>query len=160
MTTPQDTEQYIHRAAVDAEGNRIGKITKVYLDDQTGQPLWVLVETGLFGTRQSFAPIHGSRVDGELVVLAVSKDQVKDAALNLMRFFEDESCGQCTPCRVGTQKAATLMEQRVWNRDLLDELSQAMRDASICGLGQAASNPLTTVIKYFPNEFAPKEAAE
>lgn len=79
MTTPQDTEEYIHRAAVDAEGDRIGKITKVYLDDQTGQPLWVLVETGLFGTRQSVAPIHGSRFDGDLVVLAVSKDQVKDA---------------------------------------------------------------------------------
>ena len=79
MTIPQDTEQYIRRAAVDAEGNRIGKVTKVYLDDQTGQPEWILVETGLFGTRQSFAPIRGSRVDGELVVLAVSKDQVKDA---------------------------------------------------------------------------------
>ena len=80
MTTPQDTEQYIRRAAVDADGNRIGKITKVYLDDQAGQPEWVLVETGLFGTRQSFAPIRGSRFDGEqLVVLAVSKDQVKGA---------------------------------------------------------------------------------
>ena len=80
MTTPQDTEQYIRRAAVDADGNRIGKITKVYLDDQTGQPEWILVETGLFGTRQSFAPIRGSRFDGDqLVVLAVSKDQVKDA---------------------------------------------------------------------------------
>ena len=79
MTTPQDNEQYIRRAAVDAEGNRIGKITKVYLDDQTRQPEWILVETGLFGTRQSFAPVHGSRFDGELVVLAVSKDQVKDA---------------------------------------------------------------------------------
>jgi hypothetical protein len=80
MTTPQDTEQYIRRAAVDADGNRIGKITKVYRDEQTGQPQWLLVETGLLGTRQSFAPIHGSRLDGEqLVVLAVSKDQVKDA---------------------------------------------------------------------------------
>jgi PRC-barrel domain len=79
MITPQDTPDYIHRAAVDPEGNRIGKITKVYHNDQTGQPLWVLVETGLFGTRQSFAPVHGSRLDGELVVLAVSKDQVKDA---------------------------------------------------------------------------------
>jgi len=79
MTTPQDNEQYIRRAAVDAEGNRIGKITKVYDDDQTGQPRWILVETGMFGTRQSFAPVHGSRFDGELVVLAVSKDQVKDA---------------------------------------------------------------------------------
>jgi len=65
MTSPQDAQQqYLCHVAVDAEGNRIGKITKVYLDDQTGQPLWVLVETGLFGTRQSFAPIHGSRVDG------------------------------------------------------------------------------------------------
>ena len=79
MTTPQDNEQYIRRAAVDAEGNRIGKITKVYLDDQTGQPEWILVETGLFGTRQSFAPIRGSEIDGERVVLTVSKDQVKDA---------------------------------------------------------------------------------
>jgi uncharacterized protein YrrD len=79
MTTSQDAQQYIHRAAVDAEGNRIGKISQVYFDDQTGQPLWFLVETGLFGTRNSFAPIHGSRVDGERVVLTVSKDQVKDA---------------------------------------------------------------------------------
>lgn len=109
-----------------------------------------------FGTLEKYGCFIGSAA----VVILSDKDQVKDAALNLMRFFEDESCGQCTPCRVGTQKAATLMEQRVWNRDLLDELSQAMRDASICGLGQAASNPLTTVIKYFPEEFAPKEAAE
>jgi PRC-barrel domain protein len=80
MTTSQDPQDYIRRVAVDADGNRIGKITKVYHDDQTGQPLWVLVETGLFGTRQSFAPVHGSRFDGEqLVLLAVSKDQVKDA---------------------------------------------------------------------------------
>jgi hypothetical protein len=80
MTTSQDPRDYVRRVAVDAEGNRIGKITKVYHDDQTGQPLWILVETGLFGTRQSFAPVHGSRFDGErLVVLAVSKDQVTDA---------------------------------------------------------------------------------
>lgn len=79
MTTQQDPQQYIHRAAVDGEGNRIGKISKVYLDDQTGAPKWVLVETGLFGTKDSFAPVHGSRFDEELVVLAVSKDQVKDA---------------------------------------------------------------------------------
>jgi hypothetical protein len=79
MTTSHDAQDYVHRAAVDAEGDRIGKISKMYLDDQTGQPLWVLVETGLFGTRQSLAPVHGSRLDGELVVLAVSKDQVKNA---------------------------------------------------------------------------------
>jgi formate dehydrogenase len=77
-----------------------------------------------------------------------------------MRFFEDESCGQCTPCRVGTQKAVALMQRPVWDRDLLDELSQVMRDASICGLGQAAANPLTTVMTYFPDEFMPREAAE
>lgn len=79
MTPPQDPQQYIHRVAADGEGNRIGKVSQVYNDDSTGQPLWVLVETGLFGTRQSFAPIHGSQVNGEVVVLAVSKDQVKDA---------------------------------------------------------------------------------
>jgi formate dehydrogenase len=91
-------------------------------------------------------------------VILSDRDDMKAVALNLMKFFEDESCGQCTPCRVGTQKAALLMQKPVWDRQLLDELSQAMRDASICGLGQAASNPLTTVIKYFPDEF--KDAAE
>ncbi len=109
-----------------------------------------------FGTLEKYGCFIGSAA----VVILSDKDEVKDAALNLMRFFEDESCGQCTPCRVGTQKAATLMERRVWDRDLLNELSQVMRDASICGLGQAASDPLTTVIKYFPEEFSPKEAAE
>jgi PRC-barrel domain protein len=79
MTASQDRPDYGHRAAIDCEGNRIGKVSKVYLDKQTGKPRWVLVETGLFGTRQSFAPIQGSRLDGELVVLAVSKDQVKNA---------------------------------------------------------------------------------
>ncbi len=109
-----------------------------------------------FGTLEKYGCFIGSAA----VVILSDKDQVKDAALNLMRFFEDESCGQCTPCRVGTQKAAMLMKEPNWNSELLEELSQAMRDASICGLGQAASNPLTTVIKYFPEEFAPKEAAE
>src|SRR5438876_4634699 len=101
---------------------------------------------------------YGCFIGSAAIIILSEQDSVKGAALNLMRFFEDESCGQCTPCRVGTQKAALLMEKRVWNRELLDELSQAMRDASICGLGQAASNPLSSVIKYFPDEF--KEAAE
>ena len=79
MTNSQNPPDYIHRAAVDAEGNRIGKISQMFLDDKTGQPEWLLVETGLFGTRQSFAPVRGSKLDGELVMLAVSKDQVKDA---------------------------------------------------------------------------------
>jgi formate dehydrogenase beta subunit len=109
-----------------------------------------------FGTLEKYGCFIGSAA----VIILSDKDDVKAAALNLMRFFEDESCGQCTPCRVGTQKAATLMQQPVWDRSLLDELSQAMRDASICGLGQAASNPLSTVIKYFPDEFMPKEAAQ
>jgi len=109
-----------------------------------------------FGTLEKYGCFIGSAA----VIILSEKDSVKAAALNLMRFFEDESCGQCTPCRVGTQKAALLMEKPVWNRQLLEELGQAMRDASICGLGQAASNPLTSVIKYFPEEFTPKEAAE
>lgn len=71
-----------------------------------------------------------------------------------MRFFSHESCGQCTPCRVGTEKAAVLMEQPVWDQPLLEELCQVMQDASICGLGQAAPNPLRCAIKYFPEEFA------
>jgi NADH:ubiquinone oxidoreductase subunit F (NADH-binding) len=109
-----------------------------------------------FGTLEKYGCFIGSAA----VIILSEQDSVKDAALNLMKFFEDESCGQCTPCRVGTQKAAILMEKPVWDRELLDQLSQAMRDASICGLGQAASNPLTSVIKYFPEEFVPKEAAE
>ena len=77
-------------------------------------------------------------------------DDMKAVALNLMKFFEDESCGQCTPCRVGTEKAAKLMASGPWNDALLTELANAMRDASICGLGQAAPNPLCRVLKYFP----------
>ena len=107
-----------------------------------------------FGTLEKYGCFIGSAA----VVILSDQDSVKGAALNLMKFFEDESCGQCTPCRVGTEKAAVLMQQPVWNRALLDELGQAMRDASICGLGQAASNPLTSVIKYFPDEF--RDAAE
>src|SRR5690348_3264378 len=101
-----------------------------------------------FGTQKKY----GSFVGSHAVVIQSAKDDMKAVALNLMKFFEDESCGQCTPCRVGTEKAAKLMEQGPWNKDLLEELSQLMRDASICGLGQAASNPLICVLKYFPDE--------
>jgi formate dehydrogenase len=107
-----------------------------------------------FGTLEKYGCFIGSAA----IVVLSDKDDVKGAALNLMRFFEDESCGQCTPCRAGTQKAVMLMQQKAWDRELLGELSDAMRDASICGLGQAASNPLTTVIKYFPEEFGGAEA--
>jgi formate dehydrogenase beta subunit len=109
-----------------------------------------------FGTLEKYGCFIGSAA----VVILSQVDRVRDAALNLMKFFEDESCGQCTPCRAGTEKAVLLMQQPVWNQELLGQLSQAMRDASICGLGQAASNPLTSVIKYFPDEFRPQEAAE
>jgi formate dehydrogenase beta subunit len=107
-----------------------------------------------FGTLEKYGCFIGSAA----IVILSQQDSVRGAAVNLMRFFEDESCGQCTPCRAGTEKAVLLMERPVWNTQLLEELSQAMRDASICGLGQAAANPLTSVIKYFPDEF--KDAAE
>ena len=109
-----------------------------------------------FGTLEKYGCFIGSAA----VVIFSQQDDVRDVALNLMRFFEDESCGQCTPCRSGTQKARMLMERGIWDPDLLGELGQVMRDASICGLGQAASNPLACVIKYFPELLAPKEAAE
>jgi NADH:ubiquinone oxidoreductase subunit F (NADH-binding)/NADH:ubiquinone oxidoreductase subunit E len=102
-----------------------------------------------FGTLEKYGCFIGSAA----VIVLSDKDDIQAAALNLMRFFEDESCGQCTPCRSGTQKAVNLMERGVWDTDLLGELSQCMRDASICGLGQAASNPLSSVIRFFPHLF-------
>jgi formate dehydrogenase beta subunit len=101
-----------------------------------------------FGTLEP----HGCFVGSHAVVILSDKDDMKAAALNLMRFFEDESCGQCTPCRAGTEKAVRLMANGPWDEALLNELSGAMRDASICGLGQAAPNPLACVFRYFPEE--------
>ena len=95
---------------------------------------------------------HGCFIGSAAVIVLSQHDKARDAALNMMRFFEDESCGQCTPCRVGTAKAARLMEAPKWDAALLEELSQAMADASICGLGQAAPNPIRCVIKHFPHE--------
>jgi formate dehydrogenase len=95
---------------------------------------------------------HGCFIGSAAVIVLSQKDKARDAALNLMRFFEHESCGQCTPCRVGTAKAAHLMEARKWDQALLEELSVAMADASICGLGQAAPNPIRCVAKHFPGE--------
>ena len=95
---------------------------------------------------------HGAFIGSAAVVILSNRDKAAKAAVNLMKFFHDESCGQCTPCRVGTAKALTLMKQGKWDQPLLGELSQAMMDASICGLGQAAPNPALTVMKYFPNE--------
>jgi len=103
-----------------------------------------------FGTLEKYGCFVGSHA----VVILSDKDDMKAVALNLMKFFEDESCGQCTPCRVGTEKAAKLMARGPWNEALLNELSDAMRDASICGLGQAAPNPLVSVFKYFRDDLA------
>ena len=95
---------------------------------------------------------YGCFVGSHAVVILSDQDNTKDAALNLMRFFEDESCGQCTPCRVGTEKSVKLMERNQWDTLLLKDIGQAMADASICGLGQAAANPLLSVMKFFPDE--------
>jgi formate dehydrogenase len=95
---------------------------------------------------------HGCFVGSHAVVILSDQDDTKAVALNLMRFFEDESCGQCTPCRNGTEKAVQLMGARSWNAELLADLSQVMADASICGLGQAAPNPVKCVFKYFPED--------
>ena len=94
----------------------------------------------------------GCFIGSAAVIILSQRDRARDAALNLMHFFADESCGQCTPCRVGTEKAVGLLSQPSWDTSLLDELSRAMADASICGLGQAAPNPIACVIKYFPEE--------
>ncbi len=95
---------------------------------------------------------HGCFVGSHAVVILSDRDSMRDIALNLMRFFEDESCGQCTPCRVGTEKAVKLMGQPSWDAPLLEELSRSMADASICGLGQAAANPVLSVLRYFREE--------
>ena len=95
---------------------------------------------------------HGSFIGSAAIVILSDKDSVKDAALNMLRFFEDESCGQCTPCRVGCEKAVKLMEKDAWDKPLLEELCNVMVDASICGLGQAAPNPILLTMKHFPEE--------
>ena len=101
-----------------------------------------------FGTLEE----HGCFIGSAAVIVLSDKDDVRSAALNLTRFFEDESCGQCTPCRAGTEKAAQLMASGNWDKTLLDDLCSAMADASICGLGQAAPNPIRSVFRYFPED--------
>jgi formate dehydrogenase len=97
---------------------------------------------------------HGCFIGSAAVVVLSDQDDLKAAALNLMRFFRHESCGQCTPCRLGTAKAAALMERPHWDTALLRDLSAAMRDASICGLGQAAPNPVLSLLRHFPEVVA------
>lgn len=95
---------------------------------------------------------HGSFIGSAAVVVMSDQDRARDAALNMLRFFEDESCGQCTPCRVGCEKAVKLMQAEKWDQSLLEEISATMVDASICGLGQAAPNPIRLTMKHFPQE--------
>ena len=95
---------------------------------------------------------HDTFIGSAAVVVLSDKDRARDAALNMLKFFEDESCGQCTPCRVGCEKAVKLMEHDSWDQDLLEDLCQVMADASICGLGQAAPNPIRLVMKHFGDE--------
>jgi len=95
---------------------------------------------------------HGSFIGSAAVVVLSDQDSARAAALNMLRFFEDESCGQCTPCRVGCEKAVKLMQADTWDQPLLEELCTAMGDASICGLGQAAPNPIRLTMKHFPDE--------
>jgi formate dehydrogenase beta subunit len=102
---------------------------------------------------------YGSFIGSAAVIVLSQHDTARNAALSMMKFFAHESCGQCTPCRVGTEKSAKLMEAKEWDQATLNDLSTVMVDASICGLGQAAPNPMLSVIKYFPHEVALGEAA-
>ena len=97
---------------------------------------------------------HGCFIGSAAVIVLSQHDTARDAALNMLKFFAHESCGQCTPCRVGTVKAVSLMEAKVWDNDTLEDLNQVMADASICGLGQAAPNPIRSVQKHFAHEIA------
>jgi formate dehydrogenase len=99
---------------------------------------------------------HGCFIGSAAIIVLSQQDSARAAALNAMRFFAHESCGKCTPCRVGTQKAAELMASDAWDTGLLKELAQTMQDASICGLGQAAPNPLLSVLKFFKTEISPQ----
>jgi formate dehydrogenase len=99
---------------------------------------------------------YGCFIGSAAIMIFSDQDKARDLALNAMKFFEHESCGKCTPCRVGTSKSVKLMSKKDWDQPLMKELSQTMSDASICGLGQAASNPMQCVLNYFPEELSPE----
>jgi formate dehydrogenase len=137
---------------IDACGGMLeGHVFKAY---QPGGPSSGLLPASIndvpmdFDTLQSLDTFIGSAA----VVVLSQKDKPRNAALNMLRFFEDESCGQCTPCRVGCEKAVKLLQEPKWNAELLEEICAAMGDASICGLGQAASNPIRLRLRHFPDE--------
>ena len=130
-----------------AEGHRF----KAY---QPGGPSSGLLPATLDDVPLDFDTLqpHGSFIGSAAVVVLSDQDSARAAALNMLRFFEDESCGQCTPCRAGCEKAVKLMQAPQWDTPLLEELCQVMQDASICGLGQAAPNPIRLVMQHFPEE--------
>ena len=137
---------------IDAAGGMIeGHVFKAY---QPGGPSAGLLPASINDVPMDFDTLqaHGTFIGSAAIVILSDQDKARDAALNMLRFFEDESCGQCTPCRVGCEKAVKLMQADRWNQTLLEELSQAMVDASICGLGQAAPNPIRLTMKHFADE--------
>ena len=140
------------RDVIEAAGGMAeGHALKAY---QPGGPSSGLLPASLDDVSLDFDTLqpHGSFIGSAAVVVLSDQDSARDAALNMLRFFEDESCGQCTPCRVGCEKAVKLMQAKRWDGALLEELCQAMADASICGLGQAAPNPIRLTMKHFPDE--------
>ncbi len=134
-----------------AGGMAEGHAFKAY---QPGGPSAGLLPASLDDVPLDFDTLqpHDTFIGSAAVVVLSDKDRARDAALNMLKFFEDESCGQCTPCRVGCEKAVKLMERESWDQDLLEDLCQVMADASICGLGQAAPNPIRLVMKHFGDE--------
>lgn len=137
---------------IDACGGMLdGHTFKAY---QPGGPSAGLLPASMNDIPMDFDTLqpHGSFIGSAAIVVLSDQDSVKDAALNMLRFFEDESCGQCTPCRVGCEKAVKLIEKDKWDQPLLEELCHVMVDASICGLGQAAPNPILLTMKHFPEE--------
>ena len=134
-----------------AGGMAEGHVLKAY---QPGGPSSGLLPASMDDIPLDFDTLqpHGSFIGSAAVVVLSDQDSARAAALNMLKFFEDESCGQCTPCRVGCEKAVKLMQKDRWDTALLEELSQTMIDASICGLGQAAPNPIRLVMKHFPDE--------
>ncbi|WP_299283381.1 NAD(P)H-dependent oxidoreductase subunit E [uncultured Tateyamaria sp.] len=137
---------------IDAAGGMAeGHAFKAY---QPGGPSSGLLPASMHDVPLDFDTLqpHGTFIGSAAVVVLSDRDKARDAALNMLKFFEDESCGQCTPCRVGCEKAVKLMQADTWDQGLLGELCTAMTDASICGLGQAAPNPIKLVMKHFPEE--------
>ncbi|MEO0992571.1 MAG: NAD(P)H-dependent oxidoreductase subunit E [Pseudomonadota bacterium] len=137
---------------IEAAGGMLdGHVFKAY---QPGGPSSGLLPASMGDVPLDFDTLqpHGSFIGSAAVVVLSDQDSARAAALNMLRFFEDESCGQCTPCRAGCEKAVKLMEADSWDTGLLEELCQTMADASICGLGQAAPNPIRLTIKHFPDE--------